>query len=188
MSSGHVVARLWPPFTLGAISTVVVGFATSVLTSDKPHGWWWWPALAVGILGLVVSGPWGFRLQAELSDDVERAAQLVSVALEWASPEELAKLNIPQTERRWAARVVNGSEYPLEKVVIDLRSNNGGQDLTVDRGTVAPKNLLSEPYVLNEEVTDFDPDGDVPRWSLSYAIADVAYKKDCDGSVQKAAR
>jgi hypothetical protein len=74
MSGKPVIARLWAPLTLGAASTVALGFATNLLTADKPHGWWWWAVLAAGILGLVASGIWGYVLQTDRSPAATAAA------------------------------------------------------------------------------------------------------------------
>jgi hypothetical protein len=54
--------RYVPPTVMATLSTVAIGFATEALMGgDRP--WWWWLALVGGIVGLVVSGVWGFRLQ-----------------------------------------------------------------------------------------------------------------------------
>jgi len=123
----------------------------------------------------------------QVASDIEREAHLVAVAVEWASPEELAKLNIPQTERRWAVRVFNGSAFPLFDVAVALESNNGGQDLLLQCGTLAPHDLRGDTYVLNLEVADFDPDGEPPLWSLTFTIAGVACEIDLHGSVHTGA-
>ena len=123
----------------------------------------------------------------QVASDIEREAHLVAVAVEWASPEELAKLNIPQTERRWAVGVFNGSAFPLFDVAVALESNNGGQDLLLQCGTLAPHDLRGDTYVLNLEVADFDPDGEPPLWSLTFTIAGVACEIDLHGSVHTGA-
>jgi hypothetical protein len=124
-------------------------------------------------------------LPEQIEDDVEREAQRVSVAVEWASSVELAELNVPVGERRWAVRVYNASTFPLFDVEVTVESNNGGVGLEVQWGTVAPHDLRGVPYILNEELREFDPFGEPPRWSLTFTIAGVACAIDGDGSVHR---
>lgn len=54
-----VMARLWAPATLCAVSTVVVGYAVNILTAGNAD-WWWWLVVAVGTLGLIGGAVWTF--------------------------------------------------------------------------------------------------------------------------------
>jgi hypothetical protein len=63
MSAKSMVTQLWAPLMIGAVSTAALGFAINFLTAGKPS-WWWWLLLVIGILGTVVSGLWGHRLQS----------------------------------------------------------------------------------------------------------------------------
>jgi hypothetical protein len=118
-----------------------------------------------------------------IEDDVERVVRLVAVTVEWATPEELAEWNIPSEQRRWAVRLFNESSMPMFEVTVHLASNNHGSDLDLLLGTVPPNDRRGVPYILNDEIADFDPYGDPPTWRLSFRVSGVHYEVGIDGLV-----
>lgn len=112
----------------------------------------------------------------------------VSCHVEWATGSELSGLGIDARAHRWAVYVRNASAYPAFQVLARVQSNTGGDDLEIDMGTIAARDLTGSPYVLNLEVADFDPEGDRPLVELSFTIAAVRWRRRVDGSLTRAAR
>lgn len=79
MSAVPGLTRFAPTAVLGAVATVVTGFAINGLSPD-PWKWsWWWLSLVLGAVGLVASTLWAFRLQSKQSDDRPDIAQRSAV-------------------------------------------------------------------------------------------------------------
>jgi hypothetical protein len=132
-----------------------------------------------------------FANQAELRSAIQGAlipfqpqtSEHVSCHVEWARPNELDGLNIEPGARRWAVYVRNGGDYPAYNVLASVRSNNGGDDVDIDMGTLAARDVTRSPYVLNLEAGSFDPDGDRPVVDLYFTVAGVRWHRKPDGSL-----
>ena len=112
----------------------------------------------------------------------------VSCHVEWAAPAELSSLGIDPRERRWAVYVRNAGEYPAFEVTTTVHSNNGGEDFEIDMGTLAARDVMSAPYVLNLERESFDPDRDRPVVEVSFTMAGVRWHRRPDGSLVRGRR
>jgi hypothetical protein len=132
-----------------------------------------------------------FANQAELRSAIQRAliqfqpgtSEHVSCHIEWARPDELGGLGIDPAVRRWAVYVRNGGDYPAYNVLVSVRSNNGGDDVDIDMGTLAARDVTRSPYVLNLEAGSFDPDGDRPAVELYFTVAGVRWHRWANGSL-----
>jgi hypothetical protein len=132
-----------------------------------------------------------FNDPGELRQALERALEAfrpatsehVSCHVEWAAPGELSSIGVDPHERRWAVYVRNAGDYPAFNVIATVHSNNGGDDFPVDMGTLAARDVMSTPYILNLECESFDPDGDRPAVDLSFTMAGVQWHRRPDGSL-----
>jgi hypothetical protein len=132
-----------------------------------------------------------FANQAELRSDIQRAlipfqlqtSEHVSCHIEWARPNELSGLGIDPGVRRWGVYVRNGGDYPAYNILAAVRSNNGGEAVDIDMGTLAARDVTSSPYVLNLEAGSFDPDGDRPVVYLYFTVTGVCWHRRPDGSL-----
>src|SRR5262249_53161759 len=125
-------------------------------------------------------------LQRALVPFQPQTSEHVSCHIEWAQPNELSGLGIDPHARRWAVYVRNGGDYPAYDVIAAVRSNNGREDLKIDMGTLAARDVSSSPYVLNLEADSFDPDGDRPVVDLYFTVNGVRWHRRPDGSLVQA--
>lgn len=127
------------------------------------------------------------QLRAELEGALKKfqapTSERVSCYVQWASEHELVKLNIDPRARRWAIYVRNASEYPARQVFVSARSNNGGEDFAIDWGMVDAKDVTTSHYVLNEEVSSFDPNGDVPAVEMWFTLEGIGWHQRRDGRI-----
>jgi hypothetical protein len=122
-------------------------------------------------------------LQRALVPFQPETAEHLSCHIEWASPKDLRDAGIDPGVRRWAVYVRNGGDYPAYNIVAALRSNNGGEDLNLEMGTLAARDVASSPYVLNLESDSFDPAGDRPVVDLYFTMTGVCWHRRPDGSL-----
>jgi hypothetical protein len=116
------------------------------------------------------------------------ASEHVSCHVEWAAPAELGAIGVDPRERRWAIYVRNAGEYPAYDVIATVHSNNGRDDYSIDMGTLAARDVMSTPYILNLERESFDPDGDRPVVELSFTMSGIHWHRRPDGSLVPARR
>lgn len=111
--------RLLPSVALGAVSTTAGGYAVNELTNRGPA--WWWAAVGVSLVGLIVGTLWGYRVQSHPSDDRPAPASKAvnQSALDGGSNVSISADN--QSVAAWSIDTVNMSGPPR-------RENNRDDD------------------------------------------------------------